>query len=346
MGCVGSTSEKTVPLQTPENTVKILCLGVGGCGKTTFVKQLKIINHVPWKDAELQAFVKAIKSNYIRGLQDAIEAVKKLGFELTPENEEKAKDVNMLRATSELNNETVEILKSVWQDPAIKTVIERHGELLTVTHLNYFWNHFDRVMQPDFVPNDEDILRARVRTAGANSSVIYVDKRFFEFFDVGGQKPERAKWEYVFNENKFATIIYFVAVDEFDVENEDKDTDRTKMEISRFIFSELVNSNVIQEEVPVVLFLNRTDLFEGRMKHPEGFQSFQETFPNYSGGQNKTKGLEYLRDLFLSVTNRKTNIKYHFTCTLDRDSLVVVWRTVKESLLNETLNTLGLGGPF
>jgi len=246
-----------------------------------------------------------------------------------------------LRATSDLDPENVDLLKGIWEDPSIKTVVEQHRELLTVTHLSYFWDQFDRVMQPEFLPNDEDILRARVRTAGANSSTIYIDKHFYEFFDVGGQKPERAKWEYVFQENKFATIIYFVACDEFDVQDEDLDKDRTKMEISRYIFSELVNTNVIGEDVPVVLFLNRTDLFEQRIKHPEGFKAFKETFPDYSGGQSKMEGLEYLRDLFLAVTNRKSNIKYHFTCALDRNSLVVVWRTVKESLLNETLGILG-----
>jgi len=297
---------------------------------------------VPWKEPEMQAFVKAIKSNYIRGMQDAIEGVKKLGLTLKPENETAAEEVINLRATAELTMELLSLLNGLYTDPAIKTVVERHTELLTVTHLNYFWDHIDRIIQPGYSPNDEDILRARVRTAGANSSIIFIVKRYYEFFDVGGQKPERAKWEFVFSENKFATVIYFVAADEFDVDNyEDKDSDRTKMEVSRFIFSELVNSNVIHEHCPIVLFLNRTDLFEMRMNDPEGFQAFRDTFPNYSGGQNMEKGLEYMRDLFLSVTEKKGNIKHHYTCALDKESLVVVWRTVKESVLNETFSVLG-----
>jgi len=343
MGCIGTSEKlpKEIPVQRPENTVKILCLGVGGCGKTTFVKQLKIINNVPWNDVELETFVKAIKSNYIRGMQDAIEAAKKLGLNLKVENEALAKQVDEMRANVDLTEQAVLVLKSLWNDPAIQTVVERHTELLTVTHLNYFWEHVDRVTQPDFSPNDKDILRARVRTAGANSSSIFIDKQFYQFFDVGGQKPERAKWEYVFTENKFATIIYFIAADEFDVGNEDAEVfDRTKMEISRFIFSELVNSDMISEGCQIVLFLNRTDLFEIRMNDPDGFQAFQNTFPDYSGGMNKTEGLEYIKDLFLSVT--KKGIKYHYTNALDRESLVVVWRTVKQSLLNETFKDLGI----
>jgi len=274
-------------------------------------------------------------------MQDAIEAANKLGLNLQPESEAIAEQVIALRATVELTPEKIELLHALWNDPAIKTVIESHTELLTVTHFGYFWEHINRVILPDFSPNDEDIIRARVRTAGANSSSIFIDRRYFEFYDVGGQKPERAKWQVVLSENKFTTIIYFVAADEFDVENEDQDTNRTKMEISRFIFSELVNSQMVDENCPIVLFLNRTDLFEIRMNDPEGFQSFQDTFPDYFGGKDYEKGLEHLLELFLSSTRKHTNMKHYFTCALDRDSLVTVWRIVKESLLIQTFKVLG-----
>jgi len=49
---------------TPENTLKILCLGVGGCGKTTFIKQMKIIHEIPWSPVELQNFAKYSRELY------------------------------------------------------------------------------------------------------------------------------------------------------------------------------------------------------------------------------------------------------------------------------------------
>jgi len=165
------------------------------------------------------------------------------------------------------------------------------------------------------------------------------------FFDVGGQKPDRAKWEQVLSEHDFSAIIYFVATDEFDVDDEEKEFDRTKMEISRFIFSEIVNSNIIQEDVPVVLFLNRSDLFEERLKDPAGFKAFQDTFPEYEGKNEKAQGLEYIKDHFMAVVkdHPKTNpIKNHVTCALDRESLVMVWRTVREFLLKQALIDIGL----
>jgi len=163
------------------------------------------------------------------------------------------------------------------------------------------------------------------------------------FFDVGGQKPERSKWEQVLQEHKFAAIIYFVASDEFDVDDEEKEFESTKMEISRFIFSEIVNSDVIQVDVPVVLFLNREDLFEERMKDPSGLKAFKDTFPEYKGTASKDEGLSYVKDFFLSVVkDTKNPIKHHNTCALDRESMVVVWHTVREFLLRRALQDIGL----
>jgi len=261
--------------------------------------------------------------------------------------EEAAKQLSSMRArTVELGNDQLELLKELWSDPTVQNVIQNHNEMLTVTHFAYFWQHLDRIIQADYMPTDEDILRARMRTAGANSCAVYIDKNYFEFFDVGGQKPERAKWEGVLQEHNFAALIYFVAADEFDVDDEEKDFDRTKMEISRFIFSEIVNSNIVHEDVPVILFLNREDLFIQRLADPAGFRAFQETFPEYEGPNDKQKALEYIRNFFLAVVkdrNKPANpIKCHYTCALDRDSLVVVWRTVREFLLTQALQDIGL----
>jgi len=322
--------------------MKILCLGVGGCGKTTFIKQMKIIHGVPWVPSELQNFTKVIRSNYINGLQDALEIAKKLG--LTIEDEETAEQICSYRArTADLSPEVIETLKKLYQEPAIQEVMQNYTHQLPVTHFSYFWDNIDRVVQENYIPTDDDILRARIRTSGSNSSTIYLDKNFFEFIDVGGQKPERAKWEFVISENKFAAVIYFVATDEYDVMDDEKDFDRSKIDISRFIFNELVNSQVVTDGVPIILFLNREDLLEKRLLAPQGFLSFKESFPEYLGPNDIRKALEYIKNYFLSVIkdNNKT-IKYHYTCALDRDGMVVVWKIIRDFLVEQALIEIGL----
>uniref|UniRef100_A0A6B2L9E8 Uncharacterized protein n=1 Tax=Arcella intermedia TaxID=1963864 RepID=A0A6B2L9E8_9EUKA len=336
MGCIASTTAKELPLQTQQNTIRILCLGLGGCGKTTFVKQLKIINRVPWGEAELQAFTKAIKSNYIKGLQDAYEVLGDLGLEIKAENKPLFEELESLRPTTDLTPEVVDTLKKIYEDPSIQTIINHHIEQITVTHIAYFFHHIDRILSPTYLPTDEDILRARVRTSGAHSSTIFIDKSYFEFHDVGGQRPDRAKWEAVLKENVFAAVIYFVAADEYGVESEDKEG--LKLEISRGLFAQLRES--IPQDQPIVLFMNRMDLFEKRIADQKGFGTFQKIFPDFKGEQKKDKTSEYVKEWFLSDV-KGTNVKHHYTCAMDRESLVIVWRIVKESFLNGTFKELG-----
>jgi len=117
------------------------------------------------------------------------------------------------------------------------------------------------------------------------------------------------------------------------------------MEISRFIFSEIVNSNIVSADVPIILFLNRRDLFEERIQDPEGYKQFQAIFPNYSGGQDPTAGLVFLRDMFLETirdAEHANPIRSHYTCALDTEGMVVVWRSVREYLLKQALQETGL----
>jgi len=334
------------PLQTPANTIKVLCLGVGGCGKTTFVKQMKIIHGIKWSEAELDAYLRIIRGNFVNGMQECLQIASNIGKTLLTANVEHEKHVTSLRArTVDLKPDLLERLMALWKDPIIQDVVEKHQEQLTITHLPYFFEHVERITQADYKPTDEDILRCRQRTAGASSASVYIDKNYFEFFDIGGQKPERAKWEQILAEHEFSSVLYFIAADEFDVEDEEKEFQRTKMEISRFIFSEIVNSNIVNADVPIILFLNRRDLFEERIQDPEGYKQFQAIFPNYSGGQEAKAGLEFIRDLFLETIRdpeHSNPIKSHYTCALDTESMVVVWRSVREYLLKQALKDTGL----
>jgi len=325
--------------------LKILCLGVGGCGKTTFVKQMKIIHGVGWTDQELEAYLRIIRGNYVNGLQECLQIVSNIGRKVTEANTEHEKHLLSLRARNvELTTDLLDRILALWKDPSIQEVVDKHSEQLTITHLPYFFEHVDRIKADNYKPTDEDILRCRQRTSGASSTTVFIDKNYFEFFDIGGQKPERAKWEPILSENSFASIIYFVASDEFDVEDEDKEFQRTKMEISRLVFSEIVNSNMIERDVPIILFVNRKDLFEQRFKEDESYKQFVATFPSYSGGKDIDAGLDFIKELFLRTVNDPSTsiIKHHYTCALDTDSMVVVWRSIREKLLRQALEEIGL----
>jgi len=346
MGCSTSAEKKPPAVQTDKNTINLLNLGVGGCGKTTFVKQMKIIHSVDWDELEIATYQKIIKTNFINGLQDLITLTQKQGKKLSAENESISTEIMNIKARNEekLTPELGRKLLQVWKDPVIQGIAV-FTENLTYIHLPYFFEHIDRIMSPDYLPDPQDILRARQRTAGANSTSIWIDKNWFTFWDIGGQKPERAKWEQVLNENKFSAILYFVAADEFDTPDEDKEYEYKKMEMSKMIFRELLNSDIIPNGVPVILFMNRSDLFQVRWGQKEGQEAFRATFPDFVGDTSE-KALDFLKNFFLEVLDptvpSSNPVKSHVTCALDTESMLVVWRSVREYVMKEALKDLGL----
>jgi hypothetical protein len=51
----------------------------------------------------------------------------------------------------------------------------------------YYFENFRRFAQPDFYPNNEDIIHAKLRTTGIHEIEFEVDNRQFLLVDVGGQ---------------------------------------------------------------------------------------------------------------------------------------------------------------
>uniref|UniRef100_A0A6B2LPU2 Uncharacterized protein n=1 Tax=Arcella intermedia TaxID=1963864 RepID=A0A6B2LPU2_9EUKA len=134
-------------------------------------------------------------------------------------------------------------------------------------------------------------------------------------------KPESSTWKSLIEEEQNLTaIIYFVATDEYDVI--DEGTGECKIEMSRSKLKEIVCSGVINEKTRIVVFLNRKDLFQERMKDPNGFEAFKQRFPEYRGGPDEVEGLDFLRDWFKSVTDRRINV--HYTSAFDNERYMKV----------------------
>lgn len=67
---------------------------------------------------------------------------------------------------------------------------------------------------PNYVPDDQDILRSRLKTTGITETVFDLGSLTYRMFDVGGQRSERKKWIHCF-ENVTA-LLFLVAVSGYD----------------------------------------------------------------------------------------------------------------------------------
>ena len=64
------------------------------------------------------------------------------------------------------------------------------------------------------MPNDQDVLRSRVKTTGITETTFIIGDLTYRMFDVGGQRSERKKWIHCFE--SVTSIIFCVALSEYD----------------------------------------------------------------------------------------------------------------------------------
>ncbi len=138
-----------------------------------------------------------------------------------------------------------------------------------------YFDHLDRLSQAGYRPNNDDILKSRRLTVGAEELEFNLDGYIFHIIDVGGQKGEREKWMDYFQNNH--AVIFFVALSEYDQKlAEDNSTNR--MSESLKLFADVCNHQWFAD-ASVVLFLNKSDVFAQKITHTP----ITCAFPDYSG---------------------------------------------------------------
>lgn len=153
--------------------------------------------------------------------------------------------------------------------------------------------------------------------------------------DVGGQRNERKKWIHCFEE--VTAIIFLTSLSEYDcVLEEDETTNR--MRESLHLFGDIINNQWFLE-TPVILFLNKKDLFDEKItKAP-----LTVCFKSYKGKSNYKDGVEYIKRRFIETNKCKLrNIYTHETCATDTDNVRVVFQSVSDMILTSLMRKYGM----
>lgn len=107
------------------------------------------------------------------------------------------------------------------------------------------------------------------------------------------------------------------------------------------MFEDIINYDMLLDTT-WVLFLNKIDLFETKIKNVD----LKETFPEYDGGADLNKAVQFITDMYLDLSNTipKTDIKVHVTCALDTTQVEKIFAAVRDFVASESLRKQGLGG--
>lgn len=77
-----------------------------------------------------------------------------------------------------------------------------------------YFQDITRLFAKDYVPSDQDILRARLRTTGISETIFDLGQLTYKMFDVGGQRSERKKWIHVFD--NVQVVLFLAAISGYD----------------------------------------------------------------------------------------------------------------------------------
>eukprot|EP01128_Nolandella_sp_AFSM9_P007225 TRINITY_DN3901_c0_g1_i1.p1 TRINITY_DN3901_c0_g1~~TRINITY_DN3901_c0_g1_i1.p1 ORF type:complete len:361 (+),score=87.39 TRINITY_DN3901_c0_g1_i1:59-1084(+) len=335
MGCGGSR-DRTVDVtlkddrQLFERTHKLLLLGAGESGKSTIMKQVKVIHLNGFSSDEKRMFKQAIERNVIQNMQMLIEACEL--WELEVKKTKLAEFISDLDETDSdsfcLNEEVRDAIKTLWKEPSIKTAWGRANETQVLESAAYFFDSIDRLDTNDYEPKTDDILRARQKTTGIIEVKFSYEGHEFRLVDVGGQRSERRKWLHCFED--CTAVMFCVAMNEYDkMLYEEANVNRMHEAVS--LFQQTVNSKWF-DTVSLILFLNKSDLFRDKISTVD----LKVAFPEYSGGLSYDAALLFIASKFKSLRkdqDRKTFV--HVTTATNTDTVKTVLSDVFEILEKE-----------
>jgi len=227
-------------------------------------------------------------------------------------------------------------MAALWADPGIQIVYQNRSMYQLNDSAGYFLSKVQEVGKPDFLPNEEDILRSRVRTTGIVEQEFVIDGNRFRMFDVGGQRNERKKWIHCFSD--VTAVLFVAALSEYDQTlYEDGETNR--MEEALKLFDEISNSPHLKK-TSMILMLNKRDLFADKILKV----SLKKYFQTYAGPDHDyNAGVEFIQNMFQTQQKDKQRAIYtHVTCATDKNNMRVVLNAVKDIVIRRSLHDGGL----
>ncbi|KAI9767182.1 MAG: G-Protein alpha subunit [Geoglossum umbratile] len=312
--------------------------GAGESGKSTILKQMKLIYASGFSGSDRDNFRCIIFSNILHSLKTVLAAMEaySLAFELE-ENEGYRGLISLDRTLTPgepLPMEYLAPLKSLWADKAVRRTVKRGNEYALHDNLSYFFQDLDRLFAADFVPSNQDVLRSRLKTTGITETIFDLGKLTYRMFDVGGQRSERKKWIHCFE--NVNCVLFLVAISGYDqclVE----EMDGNQMQEAFMLFESISNSRWFTK-TSLILFLNKMDLFRAKLES----SPVTKYFPDYQGDpKDATEVSQYFRDRFLELSrDPRKEVYTHFTNATDTDLLGITMASVQNTIIQRSLNNM------
>lgn len=132
--------------QLLKRQVKILLLGAGESGKSTFLKQMRIIHGVKFDNDYLKEYQQVIYRNVVCGMKVLVDVRGKLNIPLgDPLNASAENELRLFNSTMRVDNKLfltyTPLLSKLWSDSGIRKTFDRRREFHLVSTTTYLLIH-------------------------------------------------------------------------------------------------------------------------------------------------------------------------------------------------------------
>jgi len=317
--------------KTEHKRIRVLLIGTGDSGKTTFLKQLKLIHLGSLELKEIEKSRCFLKQNLLDYFNLSAQLASNEGL-IDIESD----PFSTILSTTDLSEEIAVKISSTYKDAFKQFILTK--ACYTYHNIPYLLDHAIEIASPNYQPPIEAILLARMKTTGIQEVELPIGNSKLIIVDVGGQRSERRKWLRCFSE--VTAVIFIAALDEYDkVLDEDGRTSRLKESLDTF--RDLLNQDYFVKK-KVILFLNRYDLFKKKISVAPLHKFFEEISPEE--GSDVKKAARYMVNLYQEKLIEK-NCEYaavHLTCALDTSLCRKLFSDITEQIITESLSLSGI----
>lgn len=318
----------------------------GESGKSTVFKQMRVIHSGGYTQEELNSFKWIVQKNVLDGIRMLLQKCTEYGLELG-EDAEDAADAICLWEGENLNPKLAEHICIAWADGAVQHCFDRRADFQLGDSTKHFLDQVERLGANNYVPTVDDVLHSRVRTSGVVSKDFVIGDKPFQMFDVGGQRSERRRWIHTFDH--VDAVVFVAALSEYN-QMMAEDASKNRLVEALDLFEQIANSHYFAS-TNIILFLNKKDLFEEKVKKVDPAQ----WFPDYTGGCNYEAAEAYFRAEFqkrihkpeeadgksTKTSEKKRDLYPYTTCATDTGNIKFVFDAMQSLLMAHQLGAYG-----
>jgi len=132
-------------------------------------------------------------------------------------------------------------------------------------------------------------------------------------------------------------IIYVASLSEYDQYCEE-DGETNRMIESMNVFKDVINNKWFTE-TPIMLFLNKVDLFDDKIQKV----NLGDYFSKYKSGKSRDKALKFIKDEYTKCNdNPDREIYIRETCATDTENIETVFNAVQDIFLSNAVRDAGI----